>query len=704
MKKIIKEIVGMIAVTAVFAVPMVSFAAALNNDPLDFQTLRVGNYTKNPTLSSASWSTTANADAGDTLNLAVYYHNTGPDTATNVRIFVTPQTTGAGFVQSFTATVVADNAPMVSGTVFVNLSSSQSISFNGNVVWRPNQTTSGSQALPLGQTGYNAFTGQGINIGSVAPGWSTQGNLMIAFQVFGTGTGGTQSLVTTNTASNITTNSALLNGFVNGNGLSATAWFEYGTTASLGNTTPQNIYGTAPVNFVATLSGLSANTTYYYRAVAQTSQGIVYGNTLSFFTSYGGGGNYYNTLPLVSTRNADTAGDFAVLNGFVDPNGTTDTSRWFEWGGSQNFGNETQKLAQGYIASNYSATLTGLIPNTTYYYRAIARNSQGTVYGNAMSFSSGYSNNVLTGGYSTAPSATTLLATELAGSEAKLNGLVFTTANQPSNAWFEWGTNTNLGNKTQTFNVGSLPSVRHSDIISGLTVGTIYYYRVVAENPYGKGYGTIMNFVAAGSASAPVDNTVVINIPKDTTTKNTTIITTGGETKSLVSLTIDGGAEIIVGGEQRGYRVTWKNESTQNLKDVVLRVVFPSSMPIVSADKGIISKADNALNIEVGVLAKGDTGEVFVTATADRGIVKGQLIVVTANMVYTNSAGAQGDAVAYVIQHGEQIEKSSVLGASLFGSGAFLPTTLFGWILLVLLLLVLVLLGNNIYGRFVVKG
>ncbi len=691
----------MIAVAAVFAVPVISSAAVFNNDPLDFQTLRAGNYTQSPTSSSASWSTTATANAGDIVNLAVYYHNTGPDTATNVRIFVTPQTTGVGTVHSFTATVVADNAQMVSGTASFNLSSSQSLSFNGNVVWRPNQTVTGSQVLPLGQTGYNAFTGQGINIGDVAPGWNTQGNLMIAFQVSGTG-GGTQSLITTNTASNIATNSAFLNGFVNGNGISATAWFEWGPTYSLGNTTPQNVYGTAPVNYVAILSGLSANTTYYYRAVAQTSQGIVYGNTLSFFTSYGGGGGY-NILPLVSTRNADTAGDFAVLNGFVDPNGTTDTTRWFEWGGSQNFGNETQKLAQGYIASNYSATLTGLVPNTTYYYRAVARNSQGTVYGNALSFSSGYSSNVLTGGYSTAPSATTLLATELTGSVAKLNGLIFTTANQPSNAWFEWGTNTNLGNKTQTFNVGSLPSIKHSDLISGLTVGTTYYYRVVAENPYGKGYGAIMNFVATGSANAPVDNTVVINVPKDTTTspKPTTVITTTGETKSPILLTLDGGADIITGGEQRGYRTTWKNESAQTVKNVVLRVIFPQSITIVSADKGIISKADNALNIEIGTLAKGDTGEVFVTAIADRGLTKGQLVVVTANMVYTSGSEAQGDAVAYVIQHGEQA--SSLLGASLFGSGSFLPTTLFGWILLVIFLLILVLLGNYLYGQYMVK-
>ena len=44
-------------------------------------------------------------------------------------------------------------------------------------------------------------------------------------------------ITTTNSANVFYTNSILLNGAVNANGAIATAWFEYGTTQSLGQIT-----------------------------------------------------------------------------------------------------------------------------------------------------------------------------------------------------------------------------------------------------------------------------------------------------------------------------------------------------------------------------------------------------------------------------------------------------------------------------------
>ena len=67
----------------------------------------------------------------------------------------------------------------------------------------------------------------------------------------------------------------------------------------------------------------------------------------------------------------------------------------------------------------------------------------------------------------------------------------------------------------------------------------------------------------------------------------------------------------------------------------------------------------------------------------------------------TTAKNIQGDAVAYVTQHGGYTQ--NVLGASIFDSGAFLPTSLFGWLLLLILILALVLLGNTLYGRMSVR-
>ena len=68
-----------------------------------------------------------------------------------------------------------------------------------------------------------------------------------------------------------------LNGLVDSNNnTNITAWFEWGTNGNYGNITPQNNYGsTSGTNYNYVLDGLSENTTYYYRAVAQGNNGRI---------------------------------------------------------------------------------------------------------------------------------------------------------------------------------------------------------------------------------------------------------------------------------------------------------------------------------------------------------------------------------------------------------------------------------------------
>ena len=91
--------------------------------------------------------------------------------------------------------------------------------------------------------------------------------------------------VTTNNASNITTNSATLNGTLDDLGTASTAYvsFEYGLTTAYGNeTTPQAKTSTGPFSF--NLSGLSPDTTRHFRAKA-VGNGTSYGLDKSFATS-----------------------------------------------------------------------------------------------------------------------------------------------------------------------------------------------------------------------------------------------------------------------------------------------------------------------------------------------------------------------------------------------------------------------------------
>jgi hypothetical protein len=106
---------------------------------------------------------------------------------------------------------------------------------------------------------------------------------VIATNPTGTTVGADKTFTTTGTAPpqapqpNATTGaastsegSATVNGSVNPNGLATSYYFEFGTTANYGQQTPPQAAGsgTGAVSVSATLSGLTANTTYHYRLVA----------------------------------------------------------------------------------------------------------------------------------------------------------------------------------------------------------------------------------------------------------------------------------------------------------------------------------------------------------------------------------------------------------------------------------------------------
>ena len=77
----------------------------------------------------------------------------------------------------------------------------------------------------------------------------------------------------------------------------------------------------------------------------------------------------------------------APLSGDVNPNGL-DTLVYFQYGLTTSYGSSTtpQDIGSGTSPVPFNATITGLLPGTTYHYRLVSTNSNGTVYGPDMTF------------------------------------------------------------------------------------------------------------------------------------------------------------------------------------------------------------------------------------------------------------------------------------------------------------------------------
>jgi hypothetical protein len=104
-------------------------------------------------------------------------------------------------------------------------------------------------------------------------------------------------------------------------------------------------------------------------------------------------------LPIVSTGgSANIANSTASVGGIVNPNGN-DTHGWFQYGTSATLNGaistSQQDLGSGTSSVAFNASLSGLTGSTTYYFRAVASNSAGSVNGAISSFTTSQSSSVL---------------------------------------------------------------------------------------------------------------------------------------------------------------------------------------------------------------------------------------------------------------------------------------------------------------------
>jgi len=306
-------------------------------------------------------------------------------------------------------------------------------------------------------------------------------------------------------ATSVGERSAVLHGFVSNPRSRSTMYFEWGGGgSSVQNTTGTQTY-TGNTSFRATIIGLLPGRTYYFRAVAisHTTGEKTIGSTVDFTT---GQRQYLSQqTPTVETRSAsNVTSASAVLVGAVNPQGSSDTMRWFEWGTTQSLGSQTPKANQGTSAGDFSYSISDLKQNTTYYYKAVAQNANGVVIGSLFSFQTGGPNYLpTTPTTGVTPIAITQIPSGISRTEATLNGLALPGGTVATRGWFEWGTTMDLGNITVVQDIGNAASIPFSQKISGLSPGSSYYFRAAIQNERGKSQGTILRLVTDSSVVSP---------------------------------------------------------------------------------------------------------------------------------------------------------------------------------------------------------
>jgi len=322
--------------------------------------------------------------------------------------------------------------------------------------------------------------------------------------------------LTTITATNVTLTSATTGGSIkNDAGVSVTSEGVCWSTSPSPTINDNKVAGvTVTADFSSTITGLSSNTKYYVRAFISNSDGVIYGNEVSFTTLQG-------EMPALTTTTPTSIGTTTATAGgnITSDAGSAITARGVCWSTTPGPTITNSKTTDGTGIGTFTSNLTGLSPNTSYYLRAYATNANGTVYGNEVAFITPLT--VMVSLTTTTPSgiATTAAVaggtiTSDGGSPITARGVCWSTTTGPTIS----NSKTSDGTGTGTF-ISS---------VTGLQANTKYYLKAYATNANGTNYGNEVSFTTPQTAVLTLTTSTPTAVMLNTATSGGNITSDGG--------------------------------------------------------------------------------------------------------------------------------------------------------------------------------
>ncbi len=724
MKKII---VGIFSFALLFVAQSAFAAVTWNQASNECKGISIVNATTNQGYINPCWPlSSVSAKGGDMINVRIYYHNTGNETAKNASVSVRRSHNNNSTSHSFTGRIMSDNGSVSLSPVNATISSSQTLTFH-SAKWYTGNTA--EKLTPLLGSDSDVLTDTGLSIGSVAPGWASQGSVVVAFKVSGnantvednectidsfTANGGSTAYIDEGDDVNIawdTENCTVVS--VTGSGLSSSLL-----------SGSKTVYPTSSNTYTITAradSGSSISRTVRVEVDGDNNGGGNNDCSIEEFTIDGDTGTVYveeddNVRIVWETEDCDTVRvsgpDFSssAKNDsrtiYPDESGTyTITARGDDGNISRSIRVRIEDNDDNYCSiNNFRVNGSSSVNVTTGQPVTLSWNTSGCDYVNipgvGTSLPASYSyvvspsssmtyilnaysyygntrtdsvrvnvNNIIIPPTNTC--AVTTIATNVGQNYATLNGVLNSSTGV---SYFEYGTNSAaLSNRT----VSRSGSGSFMESISGLASNTTYYFRLVSNCGGGLSYGSINIFRTTGG--------VVINNTR-TIIQGTTVI----GTSSPIMLTIENRYQALAVGDMIDYTVTYKNIGKSILTNPLVQVVVPEGIVITNASAGTYSRETNTLNVPINDLYPDQEGVIYLQARVERISSLNAQIVTTAILVYTNPSGAQENAIAYVLNSPKEIFQTNVLGASAFWSGIW-GMGLIGWLLLLILILLIIL-------------
>lgn len=661
MKNIIKKYMagvislGVISIMAPFAAHA---AGVIDSDPSPWGT-GITTVSIAPT-NTIGISKTANAQAGDVVAVNVYYHNKGDQTINNFKVRISNPSSGASTNFTISGTLSGTGVSSVTDSATVNVSPSQTLTFiPGSARWFPNQTggtNSAGQTISAAQESA-LVGGSGFDIGALTPGWSSQGGIVAHFQV---GSGSTNPTgiapnVSTSQYSNFNANygNVTLNGNFDSNGYTTTTSFKYRVNGGAWTDVCVTNRGTGSGSYNCDLTNLSAGT-YEYKAYATNAYGNDEGSIFTFVIS----GNNTTSCP----SGYYLSGNTCIQNPVSCPSG-------YYVSGNTCVQNPVS-CPSGYYVSGNTCIQNPVVQNCGY-----------NQYWNG----SYCVNNQPTTGL---PTVSTLGTISVGATAVAVDGY-YTANGCDAYTSFKYGTTQSLGNTTGEVN-RSNGSGSMAQSLSGLSANTTYYYQAQVRNCVGTATGSIRSFTTSNDTTR---DTVIIRTITNNTTNN------GGGGSAFIKLMITNNREIVRGDKEMTYEVSWENVSGRDLQNLVLETNFPDQLDVLDTDRGSIKREAHSVIYKIGDLKKNESGTMDITAQVTSGLRNGDPVVAQAIMAFENpKTRAAENAIAYDADEFAIVDGNSVFGASLFGLD-FLPTSLAGWLLIFLILLIIIILAHSYFSR-----